>query len=301
MKYEEYAKNGSKRQRTAAEIESDAAQIRAEMNETLNRLEEKLSSRALVDTVLERAKLVGDGSTDIVKSLGNAVRENPVPMILIGAGITALFIQDRRQSHGARSAGEGDLYQETWGEERKEGGGVRERAGEMKHRVQEKAGAMKHRIAERGTHVRERVRERAHDVREFGTRTFQEQPLVVIGVGLALGAMLGALIPVSEKEHRTVGRMRDRVVDKTKQAAMTGVQRAREAVSERSEQTEPNIGMGGAGTGISGQLASDTEPTSHVPSTSQPATTSPSPDWPIEEPTTIEGPKEPHDPFEPQH
>ena len=79
--------------------------------------------------------------------------------------------------------------------------------------------------------------DRAHDARAragyYGRRarhgilrTFEEQPLVLGAIGLAIGAALGAALPPSETEDRLMGEARD---DALRRAAKVGREQAEKA------------------------------------------------------------------------
>lgn len=204
MKYEHYKSgNGSSaiQRRDPDEIERDVREIRAEMSETLRRIEDRLSPKQLLHQVTGGARVFGEGSATMAKNLGSAVRDNPVPLLLIGAGIASLMVSQRRDSESATTEGETHRVVSSL---RSKGGAVRERAAHVRDKVSD-AG--------------HRAREVAHDARVRGQTIVEEQPLVLVGLGLAAGALLAAFLPMTEKEHRTVGRARDRIVDRGKEVA----------------------------------------------------------------------------------
>ena len=65
------------------ELERNAEQIRADLDRTLNALERKLSPSQLLDRSLAYLR---DHSGDLTRSVGEAVRRNPVPIVLAVAG-----------------------------------------------------------------------------------------------------------------------------------------------------------------------------------------------------------------------
>ncbi|GEM_PF-1189636 len=90
---------------------SDSEQIkrridhtRGAMDETLDELSQRLSPRNLVDDLLdifrspktqESAKRAGDAASSFAQNLGRQVRDNPVPSLLVGAGLTWLALSGR--------------------------------------------------------------------------------------------------------------------------------------------------------------------------------------------------------------
>jgi hypothetical protein len=85
----------------------------------------------------------------------------------------------------------------------------------------------------------------------------REQPLLVAGVGFALGVALGALFPLSRMENEMLGEQADRLKESAKELATEGyekvktvAQRTYEAATETlKSQTEDQIATGGTVTG----------------------------------------------------
>jgi hypothetical protein len=263
MKYEEYTTNGNSRTRSPAEIDSDLATIRLEMSETLRSLEDKFSPRALLEQLFSRAQGASHGSSEFVGNLGATIRDNPVPVLLLASGVVSLLASERgaRAQGPASSSGEGhgrleslksraheiaDTVRERTGRIGERTHGLREHAGERASEIGERTGELRQHAQEAGSHARERVRDVVGQARERG-RTLREEPLVIVGLGLAIGAMFGASLPVSERERQIVGRkgedlMRrgEGAIGRAKQAVQEGVERAEEVAKQGTNEPEPN-------------------------------------------------------------
>lgn len=286
MKYEEYSSNGRARPSRPADIQSDVEEIRAEMSQTLAELEDRFSLGELVDEVVARIRSVGEGGGDFFKNLGTTVRDHPVPVVLIGAGVASLIWSgrqgkptegrdlsirepsgtssiDERAGHLKERAGElkGRASERT-GELRERAGEFRERASEVKSRVgeragelRERAGDMRSRAGERASRARERIGGAARGASERTRRVAKEQPLVLAGIGIALGAIAAAAVPMSRREHETMGAKRDEMFGSARDTMRENVQRAK-------EQLDRGYGEGGeyAGTQQERRSESLTEP-----------------------------------------
>jgi ElaB/YqjD/DUF883 family membrane-anchored ribosome-binding protein len=106
-----------------------------------------------------------------------------------------------------------------------------EKAGALRSRASEKTAELRERTAERTRYLKERAREKAHygyeHSREAFTRSVESQPLAV-GLGfLAVGVLAGMLIPSTRKEDELVGATRDRLVNRTREAAQDAVNRGK--------------------------------------------------------------------------
>lgn len=83
--------------RDAREIENDIRATRGDMDQTLDRLNERLSPRSLINSALNwfeskpsgQQGVVSEKSSDILRT----VKENPVPALLAGAGIAWLIAE----------------------------------------------------------------------------------------------------------------------------------------------------------------------------------------------------------------
>lgn len=78
-----------------SELEREVEQTRAEVEETTAALRDRLS----VGEVLNQADSLfrASGAPDFLRSLGRQVRENPLPLVLIGAGLAWLVISSSRR------------------------------------------------------------------------------------------------------------------------------------------------------------------------------------------------------------
>ncbi|ONG46624.1 hypothetical protein BKE38_25065 [Pseudoroseomonas deserti] len=84
--------------RSAAEIESEVERSRERLGATIETLRSSLSPGQLVDQAMDYAR--GSGGADFARNLGGALRDNPLPVMLIGAGIGWLLLSDRSSQAG---------------------------------------------------------------------------------------------------------------------------------------------------------------------------------------------------------
>lgn len=78
-------------------------------------------------------------------------------------------------------------------------------------------------------YARRQARDAGSTAREF----VRDEPLLVGAIGLAVGALLGAALPMTRREHRAIGRESDAFREQVKSAAREGYHRA-EHVAEAS-------------------------------------------------------------------
>jgi len=80
-------------QRSPEEIESDIARTRADFSSTIDAIQHKLSPSEMMDNAVDYAMSTTPGVFSM--NLVNSVRDNPIPVSLIGIGIAWLIMADR--------------------------------------------------------------------------------------------------------------------------------------------------------------------------------------------------------------
>ncbi|MGN6749837.1 MAG: DUF3618 domain-containing protein [Xanthobacteraceae bacterium] len=75
------------------------------------------------------------------------------------------------------------------------------------------------------------------------------QPLVLAGIGMALGAILGALIPPTETEDRLMGESSDQLKDQARDIAEDQIQQAKSATASALNEAEAEFQFADAGAG----------------------------------------------------
>jgi ElaB/YqjD/DUF883 family membrane-anchored ribosome-binding protein len=191
-------------------LERTADEIRADMDRTLDALERKLSPSQLLDRSLEYLR---DHGGDMARTVGETVRSNPVPIVLAAAGIGWLVAASLR----GRS---GDDLDDTFGDEspyaqQSSRGRLHERFDSARERIRSSRGATM--AAEKLSQASSATRERARQAQDQVISVVEEQPILMGGIAVAVGALIGALIPTTGYEDRTVGQIRDRAMERAKE------------------------------------------------------------------------------------
>jgi ElaB/YqjD/DUF883 family membrane-anchored ribosome-binding protein len=243
-------------------LEQETENTRTRVSELLDELRGRVSPGEIVDQMVSYA---GDGAGEFVRTLGNQLRNNPLPAVLIGVSVAWLMFSDRRPPQAARTArrshpaadalasGGGEAV-ETAGRAQARVLGASEtltasaadttdRASTLSHRAVEAAAELGHRAADSTSALGHRAVDAAsqarHSVEDIGKRALStanhmlhEQPLVAAGIGLAIGAALGAALPSTEAENRLMGSTSDGVKDRARQAAAGPYERAKDAAED---------------------------------------------------------------------
>lgn len=82
--------------KSSAQIEREVESTRARLTNTLEALRERVSPGQLMDQAVEYVR--GSGGSEFAQNLGKAVRDNPLPVVLIGAGLGWLLLSGGRSS-----------------------------------------------------------------------------------------------------------------------------------------------------------------------------------------------------------
>jgi ElaB/YqjD/DUF883 family membrane-anchored ribosome-binding protein len=81
--------------RSAADIEADVEQTRLRVARTIDALRDSMSPGQIMDQVVDYART--SGGAEFTRNLGAAVRDNPLPIALIGAGIGWLLLSGQNK------------------------------------------------------------------------------------------------------------------------------------------------------------------------------------------------------------
>ena len=238
------------------EVQREVQQSRAELEDTLEAIQERLSPGQMFEQVVDYMR--SSNGSDFLRNLGTMVRDNPVPVALVGTGIVWLMLSSSRS--GRRQHEDEDDLPESYGESRYGnelnedagqsagwGESARATAREWTQGARSTTRSVGDRARRLGASARDRVSETGeqlrHGARDVGDRasyygrqmrrgffdTLHEQPLVLGALGLAAGAAIGAALPATEREDEWLGDSRDRLKERAKEAGWEQVEKARAA------------------------------------------------------------------------
>lgn len=219
------------------EIQEEIERTRGEMSSTLDAIERKLSPRQLMDQAVDTMREIASDQS----AVGHVVRENPIPLALIGLGVGWLALsgivgRNRAESgyEGYEGAGmEGSAwaggeietarsseygfgyaaggtsgYGAEAGYVSQPGGngqGLRERAGQMAGQARETLSRAGEQTRRRVTHWSRSARYRAGAAADRTWDAYQEHPITMGVMALMVGAVLGAIVPRSRTEAEIMG------------------------------------------------------------------------------------------------
>lgn len=243
------------------QLERKIAKTRAEIDTTLDEIQERLSPGRILEQVMSYTKSNGGA---FAGNLGRSLRDNPVPVMLMGVGLTWLMMADRKADGEYVEAHAG--YRENSGSESisEQASDIEERGNAAATNTPEKVAHLAAEGREKGAQWRDdaqhmsaardaaaAARVRAADAvgsareglsrtRDSAGRFVEENPLVVGALALAAGAVLGALVPTSRREEEIMGSESRRVRDAAKEQAeeMTA---AAKTVADKARSTGADV------------------------------------------------------------
>jgi hypothetical protein len=211
---------------TSQDIEREVEARRAGVERTLDKLKNRLSVDQLVDEV---GQFVGmDDVKGTLRSAGRQVRENPLALGLIGAGLAWLVLgsksgSDDRSSDerfggrysGASPVGHGADYDDSPARE------ASHLAGKVGSKVQHAAGSVKDYAGDAAHRMREAVDDSKDQVmravRPVAQR-LENQPLLLGSVAVVVGAVVGSALPRTKVENRLLGPQKHMLMEQAKSA-----------------------------------------------------------------------------------
>ena len=261
----------------ADEVEIDRVEVtrveiertRADMSETVDAIQERLSPQNLKEQAKDRVKEATVGrARDARSGIVDTVRANPLPAALTGLGLGWLLMSARQQSQAQPRLYRDDVYREptneyapvaskylaedgTDGSSAGEAMGrardkvgetathAQDKAGDIAHRAQDKAGDLGSRTRDGASRLGSQARQQAQRAGSGFQRMLDENPLTVGALAVGAGAAIGLAIPETSKEHEVMGEARDSVVEKAQEKAQDAQQRVQRVAEEAQVAAQP--------------------------------------------------------------
>lgn len=252
--------------RSPEQILAEVESVRHEMDSTLSAIERKLTPGQLLDQSLEYLR--SSGANQFVSNLGTSVKQNPLPVTLVGIGLAWLMAANRNHGAGASmassagrrlgdaAAGAASDARERMGQTRQTlvdaAQSARERFDEARQSISDTAESARSKwnqarrsIAETAYTARETVRRGADSAKLQLERArsgydwiLREQPLALGAVGLAVGALLAASAPRTRTEDELMGETSDRLAERAKEAGREQLETVKQAIEPVTEKVK---------------------------------------------------------------
>ena len=239
--------------RRARELQSEIAHTRAEMSETIEALQEKLRPANLVSDVTdkvrsattEKVKNMADTATDTAQGMMregrdraqgfmSSARQNPIPSLMIGAGVAWMLMDRNRKGNGhPHSHGEWPEYS-TAGSSEYRGSEYDSDSdyGNRESGLRDYAASSTEALSSRAREAAGQARRTARRTQNGLQHMLHENPLLVAAAAMLAGAAVGASLPETERENELMGEARDSVVERAQEAAKDAAGTVREVANE---------------------------------------------------------------------
>jgi hypothetical protein len=212
-------------------------QVSREIDSTRRRIEQRadalrdrMSPRELFRPLTDRLKdTLGEGGEKVL----DVFRENPIPLTLVGVGLGWLLLKDTRSGKamepGIRAADVASGAKEAAQQ-------VGEAASHAASAVSGKIGSMSEKVGGMAHRATEAAKKGATSTADWFTTTLDQNPLALAIGALALGMVAGIVIPASEKEEETVGKIGEKAAEAVLEKSSEVVQPAPEPQQARASQ-----------------------------------------------------------------
>jgi ElaB/YqjD/DUF883 family membrane-anchored ribosome-binding protein len=235
------------KERLKSEVREDLREMKVSIKGELDE-----AKRAMREATIGRVEHMVQSAKGTINETGSTVmitiRDNPIPALLTGIGLTWLVMNARSQraSRAAEVRGDGIGVRRVDAEGAIDRG---ERAiKEAAHTVHDKtasalhdardaasslvdkAGTAVHDAQERAMALTRQTRMQAQRLEESAERTMRESPLAVGAAVFALGAAVGLAIPHTRQEDQLIGAARDRLFKRAEHLAEDAIASARDRV-----------------------------------------------------------------------
>jgi len=200
--------------RNAEHLERTADRIREDLDRTLDALERRLGPGQLLDRSLSYLR---DHGGEMASAVGESVRRNPVPILLTLAGLGWLIVSTVRGREPI-DVTDGDEYpgDDYAAADDDSAAGEDSLSGDQDSlyaESQTESQTMRRKFRDRVAAARAGTRRARYRV----VTAIEEQPFLFGGLAVAIGALLGVVIPSTQYEDKVVGQVRDRAVERAKQ------------------------------------------------------------------------------------
>jgi ElaB/YqjD/DUF883 family membrane-anchored ribosome-binding protein len=257
------------------QIESEIAGTREEMAETIDAIQEKLRPanvvaeakeklkavttekvRHMTDTASETAGGMVRQTREAASGIIEGARQNPIPALMIGAGVAWLLI-DRSRSQRSDNGGQRDWRtsdaggrpydtQADYYRSQQVAAGT---AVDLDEWGGEDRGSYRSAIDDAGARARGMADDARNTLRRSTRvaqngfqRLMRDNPLLVGAAAIVAGAAVGAALPETERENEWLGEARDSVVDRAQAAAKNAASTVQDVTGDAVKQVTERLG-----------------------------------------------------------
>lgn len=248
------------------QIRADIEDTRAEMSQTINEIQERLSPEHLmgqvketvreatigkVERVMDKVADATEPAREAVGRAGTAIKEtgmsvadsmwkNPIPVALIGLGLGMLMVRRYRGNGGDYqvrqttprrqnfSTGTGQTqYGTQYGAQY----GTTTGSSSL-NQMKETANDLAHRSTEALSNIGAKAKDSVSTAGTWLGQTLRENPLAIGAVAVAAGTAVGLALPSTRLESEYVGETSEKLVDKAQEVARDAIHKVQSAAQQ---------------------------------------------------------------------
>lgn len=212
---------------SSAELERQAEAAREKVAGTAESIRKKLTAGQLIDEFANM--FTGGDMSGAVRNLKTQVRDNPLPLVLMGAGVAWLAFgkgvsdqhshsygshpsgssgTNRPQSHADRPHTQGEHGSSMMSSATEGAKAAASSVGEAASSVAETVSGMAHNLTATADRLRHSMLTGSSHMRRHTPSTSglaNQDPLLIAALGVTVGAVVGAMLPASELEKEQIG------------------------------------------------------------------------------------------------
>ena len=249
------------------QLRAEIEDTRAEMSQTINEIQERLSPENVMDQVKEKVReatigkvervmnRVGETIGDVTeparevvmetgRSAADVVWRNPIPVALIGLGLGMIAMRAFRRGNGYdydERHSSSRMPRQSYTDRQTEYGWDRTEhtsTGSL-NRVKETASDLAHRSTDALNNLSTRAKDTASSVGTRVEHMFRENPLAVGAVAIAAGTAVGLMLPSTRFENEYIGETSERLVDKAQEVAREAIDKVQSAAEQQMAPGQP--------------------------------------------------------------
>ena len=222
--------NGDKR---PEEILAEIDRTRDEMDRTLSAIEHRLTPGQLVDQGLDYLR--HSGAAEFVQNLGGTAKQNPLPIALTAIGIGWLMALGRKPAQPNYGSTSTSGLRDGVSAMRDKASGAMQSASDSLASAKDRVSGSMYSMRDRAGQVTESAKHQWDRARGGVDYLVREQPLALGAIGLAVGAILAAMAPRTQKEEELMGEASRNLMEKAKETGSQQLEKAQDAVKQVAE------------------------------------------------------------------
>ncbi|HJT25928.1 MAG TPA: DUF3618 domain-containing protein [Pyrinomonadaceae bacterium] len=240
------------------QIRAEIEDTRAEMSQTINEIQERLSPDHLmgqvketvrdatigkvervVETVGETISDVTEPAREVAALAGNAIKEvgttvadkiwkNPIPVTLIGLGVGMLVVRNFWGDGTKTSSSRTSLPNRRTNYELGDVGNV----GQPRQTLQSTGASTLNQVKETASDLASRAKDSASSVGTRFGELCRENPLAVGAVAVAAGTAVGLMLPSTQLESEYIGETGEKLVESVEDVARDALGKVQDAAKQ---------------------------------------------------------------------